>query len=603
MLRPLVLNAVAGVLCIALSCVGPASTAAAAADAQPAVRAAGSGAAVADLMFGRVPYILLDRPLTPTERVPYQKLHGHLPLTIPIARIVDGPLAGLHGPYALYVATANPLRAISREQYLALLSEGQPGGSVLRWSQLSIDPAWQGRAVTVYGPEAGDANYETWRAAQFGRRPAAPGMIAVADERARLARVAQDTGGLALAPSGLQVAGVRQVKTLDDATHDGGSFLYVHIGVDQEGRADFKGWAYADAALSTKARGAPIEGMAGLAPLPADMAAAVRGKLDAAPRAAQGALSMQHDHRSDPAYIEPDGTISIVGNDGMEDMLGALNALYASAHPGVAFRMRMEGSSTGGPALIAGVTPFAPMSRALWPADLDAFKQRHGYEPLDIRVGYAGHGPRPGGKTPPALYVHRSNPVQGLDMAQVRRIFTSGQIPGDIDHWGQVGVQGKWADRRIHVYGLRDDGGSATSARMVLLDGMPFNARYEALSTPADVVRAVANDPFGIGMTGWVDAASISSDVRVLPLAQAPGDAYVLPDIQHVAAGEYPFSSYLHFYVNRRPGTPLPAFISSYLEMVLSPAGQAIIATYRDSEGGYVPLAPGLIEAERKKLR
>lgn len=596
MLRHLVSNAVAGVLCAALFCAGTAA-------AEPVASAAGAGAAVSDLMFGRAPYIVLDRPLTPTERVPYQKLHGHLPLSVPIARIVDGPLAGLHGPYALYVATANPLRAIGREQYLALLSAGYPGGSVLRWSQLSIDPAWQGRAITLYGPEAGDANYETWRTAWFGRRPSVAGMVPVVGEQERLARVARDTGGVALASSGLHATGVREVKLLDDVAHGGDSLLYVHIGVDARGQADFKGWAYADAALSSMAAGTARKEMPGLAPLPPDVASAARKQLAAAPRAAQAAAPDQAGSRRDPAYIEPDGAIFIVGNDGMQDMLEAFNALYASEHPGIAFRMRMEGSSTGGPALIAGVTPFAPMSRALWPADLDAFKQRYGYAPLDIRVGYAGHGPRTGAKTPPALYVHRSNPVQGLDLAQVRRIYTSGRLPGDIDHWGQVGVQGKWAERRIHVYGLRDDGGSATSARMVLLDGMPFSARYEALATVADVVRAVANDPFGIGMTGWVDAAAISGDVRVLPLAAKPGDAYVLPDIEHVAAGAYPLSSYLHFYVNRRPGTPLPAFISTYLEMVLSPAGQAIIAKYSDGEGGYVPLAPGLIDAERQKIR
>ncbi|WP_197424940.1 substrate-binding domain-containing protein [Bordetella sp. N] len=584
------------------------------ASAQAAAAIHNGGAAVADLMFGREPYILLDRPLTPAERVPYRKLHGHLPLSVPLARIVPGPASVLHGGYALYVAADNPLRAVSRAQFQGILSEGQPGGTVGGWAQLVLDPAWRGRPITLYGPPPGDAYFQTWRAAALGRHPSRAGMVAVDDTRQRLARLTQDPGGMVLAQAGLRAAGAREVQiradaSREDAPSEDANVLYAHIGVAADGRADPAGSAYVNSILARATDPSALADLARILAAPRELVplspaglVAARKLLDATPRMDKGTSTVAPAGPAGPAYLHADGAIYIVGNDGMQDMLEAFNALYLREHPDVKFRMRMEGSSTGGPALTAGVTPFAPQSRALWPADLEAFRGRYGYDPLDIRVGFTGHGPRQTGKTPPAVYVHRSNPLAGLEMAQLRRIFTAGQAGGDIDQWGQLGLQGAWAGRRIHVYGLADDGGSATSARLILLEGAAYTLRYETLPTVADVVRAVAADPYGIGMTGWVDAAAISADVRVLPLAQAADRPAVLPTYEHVAAGEYPFSSYVHFYVNRRPGTALSPFIKSYLEMVLSPAGQAIIAAQKDEEGGYVPLPPGLLAAEREKL-
>jgi phosphate transport system substrate-binding protein len=43
-------------------------------------------------------------------------------------------------------------------------------------------------------------------------------------------------------------------------------------------------------------------------------------------------------------YVLPDGSIAIVGNDGLEDVMRALNALFTKAHPEVRFTWRMAGA-------------------------------------------------------------------------------------------------------------------------------------------------------------------------------------------------------------------------------------------------------------------
>jgi hypothetical protein len=62
--------------------------------------------------------------------------------------------------------------------------------------------------------------------------------------------------------------------------------------------------------------------------------------------------------------------------------------------------------------------------------------------------------------------------------------------------------------------------------RARLGDGLAWTRRVEYLPMMEDVVNAVANDPFGIGITGWfpIDEgwdrqAELGSKVRLLPLS------------------------------------------------------------------------------------
>jgi phosphate transport system substrate-binding protein len=254
------------------------------------------------------------------------------------------------------------------------------------------------------------------------------------------------------------------------------------------------------------------------------------------------------------------------------------------------------------PALTAGATAFAPLTRDMWPGDRSAFRQVHGYDATAIRIGYNGHGPRPPNKTPPAVYVHAANPLPGLSMAQLGRIFTAGAPRGDINLWSQLGLEGDYAQRRIHAYGLRDDGGFATGMRIARLGGRPFAIKYEALRDREAVIKAVAADPYGIALLGWIDAAKTSGMVKVLPLAFDDGGAHHGPSYDEVRRGEYPLSAAVQFYVNRAPGKPLDPLVREYLRLALSAEGQAILERQRDTEEGYVPLDPKALQAELAKL-
>jgi phosphate transport system substrate-binding protein len=303
----------------------------------------------------------------------------------------------------------------------------------------------------------------------------------------------------------------------------------------------------------------------------------------------------------DAGYVQADGAVYIVGNDGMEDILDKFNALFAQTHPGVKFRMLLKGSSTGIGGLTAGVSAFAPMGRDAWGTDVSGFKEMYGFRPFDIHIGYDGYT-RAGHKNPPAVYVNAKNPLAGVTLEQLARVFTSGQPAGDITRWRQLGVKGEWAKRAIHVYGQQDDGGGATAIRKASFGGRAFTREYEELAKPCEVVNAVAEDPYGIGLAGFCDAAKTSPDVKVLPLAWKAGAPFATPAYDDVRAGRYPLAVHMRLYAVRKPGQPLDPLVKEYARLVLSKEGQAIIAAQKDSEEGFVPLNDAEIEDQLKRL-
>lgn len=304
---------------------------------------------------------------------------------------------------------------------------------------------------------------------------------------------------------------------------------------------------------------------------------------------------------SRPGYVRADGAVAVIGSDGMDRLVTGIEAIVARTHPGPRYALTLAGSSTGLPALAADATLVAPLSREAWRGETAGFKQTHGYEPTAIRIGYAGWGPRPAGKTPPAVYVSSSNSLPAISVRDLGRTFSMGSPQGDINLWSQLGVAGEAGARRIHLYGVRDDGGFATAFRDRHFGKRPYAVRYEPLDSYAAVLHAVAADPYGIGLVGWTDRATAGDGVRILPIA-AKGGIIAGPDRAAVAAGHYPLSGELYLYVDKAPGKPLDPLARAWIEAALSDEGQALVAGQSDGEQGYLPLSATDLAAERARL-
>jgi phosphate transport system substrate-binding protein len=305
----------------------------------------------------------------------------------------------------------------------------------------------------------------------------------------------------------------------------------------------------------------------------------------------------------DAPYVLDDGSIHIVAGDDMTELLTKFNALFIRTHPDFKFKMLLKGDSSNALAgITAGVSAFAPMSREAWSLDVRPFRQIYGYTPTDIRIARVGYN-APDHTHAPGIYINSTNPLPSLTVEQVARIFTTGNSTGDLTHWNQLGVKGAWEQRTIHVYGPRDDGSFASALRDAQMGGFPFTRRYEPLPDDAEILKAVAQDPYGIALVGFFDAKVLPPQVKIVPLAWKEGATYSTGSYEDVQAGKYPFSPFLHLYVNRAPGKTLDALMKEYARLVLSKEGQAIIAEgKKNSEKGYVPLSAHEVAEELAKL-
>jgi phosphate transport system substrate-binding protein len=317
-------------------------------------------------------------------------------------------------------------------------------------------------------------------------------------------------------------------------------------------------------------------------------------------------------------YVLPDGAVYIAGNDLVDALLSKINALFQEKHPGFKFKMDLISSGVAIAGVASGKSAFGPTARDVTPVEKQSIAARYGYEVTDVLVGYdnnpdVDHYP-PYGKNPPGVWVNAKNPVPALSLEQLTSILTTGSPKGDIRRWSQikfheapVGNNGAdYAKREIHIYiPLLHGLPVVSTTRLRLSSDNPWSTHVEYLPSLEDVMNAVANDPFGIGLAGWFPTdegwdrtSELGSKVRLLPLQGTPDSR-----VSHGGAGDhYPLAGGIHFLINRDPAKPMEPWIREYMTLLLSREGQAIIASLTSTDG-FIPLDPEDIPKELAKLK
>jgi phosphate transport system substrate-binding protein len=266
------------------------------------------------------------------------------------------------------------------------------------------------------------------------------------------------------------------------------------------------------------------------------------------------------------------------------------------------------GSEPAIAALTSNVSAFTPLGREGIRQDLDGFKALHGYPPQSFLVGY-DQSPDPDifppGKVPSAVWINAKNPLPKITIALAARIFTSGAPGGDITHWSQLGVKGEWGKREIHVYlpAKRD-------SAFLFIDGYKFGGRQwsprvEWVDASTDVMTAIAEDPFGIGIIGfwppdpgWDRQSDLGGQTKLLAMAEDEEAHY-----SHGGVGDvYPLTGSIRVYFNAPPDKPLEPWMSEYMRLALSKEGQDLMRSLA-AENGYIPLEPEKALAELEKLK
>ncbi len=280
------------------------------------------------------------------------------------------------------------------------------------------------------------------------------------------------------------------------------------------------------------------------------------------------------------------GNLDSIGSDTLNNLMTFWSEAFQKAYPNVRIQVEGKGSSTAPPALIKGIAQLGPMSRKMKGTEIDEFEKAFGYPPTAVRVAVDGL----------AVYVHKDCPLTELTMEQVDAIFSStrkGGLPA-IETWGQLGLTGEWADKPIRTYGRNSASGTYQYFKEHALYKGDFKDSVKEQPGSASVVRAVTEDPYGMGYSG---IGYRTAGVKTVALAAKQGDPYHTTDEKDVLSGRYPLARFLYVYVNKSPKRELDPIVREFLRFVLCAEGQAIVA-----KDGYLPLPRSIVDVETAAL-
>ena len=248
-----------------------------------------------------------------------------------------------------------------------------------------------------------------------------------------------------------------------------------------------------------------------------------------------------------------EGQLVVQGSTTVLPIAQAAAEVFMQNNPQANISVRGGGSGNGIAALIEGTCDIADASRPMKVKEI-LLCQKKGISPVPHIVAMDGI----------AVIVHSSNPIQGLNIEEIKDIYT-----GKITNWKELG--GK--DLKIVVVSRDSSSGTFETFEKIVLKGkkvIPESLAQASNQTVATVISTTK------GAIGYVGLGYISNTVKAL---QVNG---VIPEQETVVSGKYPISRPLYMYTNGAPqGTA-----KNFLEFILIEEGQKIV-----EEQGFVPLS------------
>lgn len=280
------------------------------------------------------------------------------------------------------------------------------------------------------------------------------------------------------------------------------------------------------------------------------------------------------------------GNLSSVGSDSLANLMTMWAEEYKKQYPNVNIQIQAAGSSTAPPALSEGTANFGPMSRAMKDGEIQAFEEKYGYKPTAIPVAIDAL----------AVFVHKDNPIQSLDIAQVDAIFSSTRLCGgekEISNWGGAGLTGEWAAKPMQLFGRNSVSGTYGYFKEAALCKGDFRSNVNEQPGSASVVQSISSSLNAIGYSG---IGYKTASVKAVALSKKGGEAFAATE-ENALAGKYPLARYFYVYLNKAPNKPLSPLEAEFVKLVLSKQGQEVVV-----KDGYIPLPAKIAEKTLKEL-
>jgi phosphate transport system substrate-binding protein len=258
------------------------------------------------------------------------------------------------------------------------------------------------------------------------------------------------------------------------------------------------------------------------------------------------------------AYIQDKGSDTIV------NLALAWAEKYQTSHPQVRISVTGGGTGTGLSALISNSLDIANASRQIKPEEIDKAKA-NGVNPHEFIIA----------RDAIAVVVNPSNPINQLTIQQISDIYS-----GKINNWKEIGGE----DRPIvRVSRESNSGTHVYFLERVLRQGKKDDKTLFATDTlllPSSqgITAEVSENPNAIGYDGL---GYVTSDMKVVGVADGAGKPYSKPSVETVNNKTYPIARDLYMYT---PGEP-KGEVKAYMDWLYTPEAQKIVAQL-----GFVPV-------------
>ena len=216
--------------------------------------------------------------------------------------------------------------------------------------------------------------------------------------------------------------------------------------------------------------------------------------------------------------------------------------------------VKKTGSGDGAAALVDGRCDIASMSRFMKPEEFKAAVDK-GRMPVATAVAMDGV----------CMIVHPSNPVKGLTLEQIRKIYK-----GEIRNWKDLGG----TDSPIVVISRDTSSGTYETFNEKVMNKEKMSDGVEYVNANPQVYNRVKETA---GAIGYVGLGFVDANVKAVPVEG------VAPSRKTIAAGVYPISRPLFLFTNGYP--QLGSLLHVYVTFYLSEKGQEIVESK-----GFVPV-------------
>lgn len=346
-----------------------------------------------------------------------------------------------------------------------------------------------------------------------------------------------------------------------------------------------------------------------------------------AARAASRAYTKSFDLSGLPAYApesHPSGTLRVCGNNYVNDApLGRYwKEAFEKLQPGVKIEYYMPTAAIAVPCLYFDKADIGVNHEPSFYDELVHVRLK-GFEPVGFSA-FTGSYNYVGWQNNLVIIVNKDNPITHISMKQLDGIFGSVREGGwigaewhpefrrgadqDIRTWGQMGLQGEWATRRItpHGYSLRYASAIEFSNK-VLQASDKWNGDLRAYANykredgrtylEADqIFDQVRKDPAAIGYARYHDG--FPKDIKILAVGQTDAGPFVSYSIDTLQDRSYPLWGDQSLWVSAKPGARLDPKVKEFIRFVLSREGQEEV----QRDGKYLPLSAAASRGELAKL-